>query len=64
MGTEEERNQAMERVKVVFGSKYHVTDWNCEQFANFVQFNKVESNQVRNTALVATAVALWFGGRQ
>jgi hypothetical protein len=64
VGTEEEFYQAMERVKRAFGTEYRVATWSCEQFANFVQYNKVESPQVRNTLLTAAGIALWLGGQR
>lgn len=63
VGSQEERHQAILRAMNSVGQKYHLWQWNCEQFANYVQHNKVESLQVRNTTLVGIGLLLWFGGR-
>lgn len=64
VGSEDDRNKAMNRAVSVIGTKYHLTNWNCEQFANFVQCNQVQSRQVSNTLLSAIGIGIWFGGRQ
>ncbi len=60
-GTEQERYQAIKRAEGLVGSAYHLTKWNCEQFANYVQCNTVNSQQVRNTVLSAIGIGLLFG---
>lgn len=60
-GNEYERNFAVNRAVKMHGARYHLTQFNCEHFANYVQFNQPSSKQVDNgVGIVATAAALAF----
>ena len=41
-----QRNQAINRAYSKLGEKYSLINFNCEHFANWVQFGKIESSQV------------------
>jgi hypothetical protein len=40
------RTQAVKRAKSLIGKEYHLTKFNCEDYANYVQYNKAFSKQV------------------
>lgn len=43
------RQQAMLRAQSLHGKSYHVTEFNCEHFANYVQYNVPYSEQVQKS---------------
>jgi hypothetical protein len=62
-GNDIERRIALERGKMHVGKAYDLYNFNCEHFANYVQYNKVHSTQVDNLKgglKVAASVGLFF----
>ncbi len=47
MGSEIERNQLISKAFQKLGGNYHLLLYNCEHFANEIQFNKIFSPQVK-----------------
>ena len=54
-----QRNQAINRAYSKLGKKYSLINFNCEHFANWVQFGKIESSQV-TTGFVILASAIFL----
>ncbi|MBD0776866.1 lecithin retinol acyltransferase family protein [Maribacter sp. ANRC-HE7] len=54
-----QRNQAINRAYSKLGEKYSLINFNCEHFANWVQFGKIESSQV-TTGFVILASAIFL----
>lgn len=54
-----QRNQAVNRAYSKLGQKYSLINFNCEHFANWVQFGKIESGQV-TTGFVILASAFFL----
>ncbi|GFD83809.1 hypothetical protein KUL118_66710 [Tenacibaculum sp. KUL118] len=55
LGSEYERYKAKNRAYTKLGHKYSLVNFNCEHFANWVQFGKEKSSQV---TLASTALLL------
>jgi len=47
MGSYHQRNDAVNRAYSKLGERYSLLNFNCEHFANWVQFGKCESAQVK-----------------
>ena len=54
-----QRNQAINRAYSKLGESYSLINFNCEHFANWVQFGKIESSQV-TTGFVILASAIFL----
>lgn len=54
-----QRNQAINRAYSKLGESYNLINFNCEHFANWVQFGKIESSQV-TTGFVILASAIFL----
>ena len=54
-----QRNQAINRAYLKMGERYSLINFNCEHFANWVQFGKIESSQV-TTGFVILASAIFL----
>ncbi len=46
-GTKRERRHAIEKAIALVGTNYDLLQFNCEHYANIVQYNIKESNQVK-----------------
>jgi len=55
-GSEEERQQAIQRAWSVVGQPYYMLESNCEHFANFVQHGKASSPQILTGLFVAASI--------
>ena len=55
-GNQSQIQHAINRVRLKLGHKYSFLGFNCEHFANWVQYGKESSNQVRNGLLLATGL--------
>jgi len=51
-GTQLDAREAISRVKQKLGQPYSFLGFNCEHFANWVQYGKETSNQVTNGFLI------------
>ncbi|WP_442846260.1 lecithin retinol acyltransferase family protein [Leeuwenhoekiella sp. H156] len=58
-GSYYQRNDAVNRAYSKLGQKYNLISFNCEHFANWVQFGKIESAQI-TTGFVILASALFL----
>lgn len=59
-GTEYQRYQAIQRAQSLLGRRYSLTEFNCEHYADYVQYGKARSRQVENVlGGVALAVFVW-----
>lgn len=56
--TEYERSLAVERAKSLVGKAYDLTNFNCEHYANYVQYNTSFSKQVSNTLNAAIGIGI------
>jgi len=56
-GNEYQRNFAINRAIALHRKQYHLTKFNCEHFANHVQYNTPVSKQVNNGFGIAAAIA-------
>jgi hypothetical protein len=45
VGSDYERNLAVNRAISLYGKPYHLTQFNCEDYANYVQYQKATSRQ-------------------
>lgn len=54
-----QRNQAINRAYSKLGERYSLINFNCEHFANWVQFGKIESSQV-TTGFVILVSAIFL----
>jgi len=54
-----QRNQAVNKANSKLGQRYSFINFNCEHFANWVQFGKIESSQV-TTGFVILASAIFL----
>ena len=52
-GSHYERHRALQRAYSRLGQKYNLLTFNCEHFANWVQYGKNFSNQVKTFAFIA-----------
>ncbi|PRX57527.1 lecithin retinol acyltransferase family protein [Flagellimonas meridianipacifica] len=52
IGSANERQHAINRAYSKLGHRYSLLGYNCEHFANWVQFGKAESSQVTNGFLI------------
>ncbi|WP_292244463.1 lecithin retinol acyltransferase family protein [Mesonia sp.] len=50
-----QRNEAVNRAYSKLGQRYSLLNFNCEHFANWVQFGKVESSQVTTGLIILTS---------
>lgn len=57
-GTFSQRQQAINRAYAKLGHRYSLLNFNCEHFANWVQFGRVESSQVTTGFAILTGVIL------
>lgn len=61
-GTATQRSQAIERGKFLLGKPYHLTQFNCEHYANYIQtgalFSPQSNNGIGIAALGLTALLL------
>jgi hypothetical protein len=62
-GNEYDRHIAIQRGLKLLGADYDVEKFNCESFANYIQFNKVYSTQVNaaNSFFVGAAILTGIG---
>ena len=63
-GSNYERKTAVQKALDKLGQPYHLIDYNCQHFANEIQYNLIKSNQVDGLfegLKVAAGVALVFG---
>src|SRR5690554_1672344 len=59
MGSYHQRNEAVNRAYSKLGERYSLLNFNCEHFANWVQFGKCESGQVKTGfALLGSIILL------
>jgi hypothetical protein len=59
MGSFHQRNEAVNRAYSMLGARYSLLNFNCEHFANWVQFGKCESGQVKTGyALLGSIILL------
>ncbi len=61
IGNDYQRQFAIQRAQSKLGTKYDLANWNCEHFANYVQFVQVKSNQsnlVKGLFVAAASVAV------
>lgn len=59
-GNNLERRTAVERALKLLGKPYSLIDFNCESFANYVQYGKIESFQV-NRGILGLLVLIVIG---
>ncbi len=59
-GTNYERKQAVQKALQKTGQPYHLINYNCQHFANEIQYGKVESDQATN-AIIALAAIFFIG---
>jgi hypothetical protein len=59
-GNEYQRQYAINRAKSLLGVAYNLTGFNCEGYANYVQYGRAYSNQVDNVATAAVAASVLF----
>lgn len=50
-----QRNEAVNRAYSKLGQRYSLINFNCEHFANWVQFGKIESSQVATGFVILTS---------
>lgn len=61
-GTPQQRNEAIQRALKLIGKNYNLINFNCEHFANIVQYKSIESKQVQlGTGLGLGLIALIIG---
>lgn len=60
-GNNGQRQQAMQRAESLHGKSYHLTQFNCEHFANYVQYNTAFSTQVSKSGNGVLVAASLFG---
>lgn len=60
-GNEKQRRAALERAESMIGESYDPIAFNCEHFANYVQFGQFRSKQVEST-FVGLAIGLIIVG--
>lgn len=61
-GTPQQRNDAIQRALKLIGKNYNLINFNCEHFANIVQYKLIESKQVQlGTGLGLGLIALIIG---
>ncbi len=58
LGNDFQRNIAIMRAKQLIGTRYNIMNFNCEHYANTVQYNKPYSKQVGNGILAALVLAI------
>ena len=58
VGTETERREAIQRAYSLIGTEYSLTSFNCEDYANFVQYKRAVSHQSNLGIGIAATVAL------
>lgn len=61
IGNDFQRNAAVTRAKQLIGTQYDLMNFNCEHYANVVQFNRTYSKQVGNGILAALALVVGIG---
>jgi len=62
LGSEFQRLEAIKRADSMYGYPYNIEKFNCEHFANYVQFGTVSSEQVNNvTNGLGLALASFLG---
>lgn len=60
-GNEYQRAQAIDRAKSQLGRKYNVALFNCEDYANYVQYGKAYSQQVNDVATGVVVASIFIG---
>lgn len=60
VGTDHQRYLAIQRAESLLGERYNLTTFNCEHYADFVQYGYARSKQVENVlGGVALAAIVW-----
>lgn len=59
-GNNYDRKPAVQKALQKLGQPYHLINYNCQHFANEIQYGKIECDQVSN-AFVALAAILFIG---
>jgi uncharacterized protein YycO len=57
-GTNRDRRLAVQRALSMIGVPYHLINYNCQHFANEIQHNRVESDQVQKGVFGVVVLAL------
>lgn len=60
-GSDYGRTFAIARAKSLLGKEYDLWSFNCEDYANYVQYNKAYSQQVSNATFAFGALLFIFG---
>lgn len=58
LGTNYQRKQAVQKALQKLGQPYQLIDYNCQHFANEIQYGKSESRQVATAFAIAASIFL------